>query len=53
MKVVSIEWQYKFTTNSEKIILPDLEVITKKEVCCFPTRQTEVFKRRSLSLLYL
>ena len=47
MKVVSFEWQYKFTTYSEKIILPDLEVIIQKGLL-FPNT-----KRSYLPISYL
>ena len=52
MKLVSLEWQYKFTIQSEKIILPDLEAIIQEGQWFYNTK-TKAFKRRSLSLLYL
>ena len=48
MKVVSFEWQYKITTQSEKIILlTDLEVIIQKGLW-FPNT-----KRSYLPISYL
>ena len=47
MKVVSFEWEYKITTQSEKIILPDLEVIIQKGLW-FPNT-----KRSYLPISYL
>lgn len=53
MKLVSLEWQYKFTIQSEKIILPDLEAIIQKGQWFYNTKDQSIQAQVSFPSLFI